>query len=116
MLAFDAVEGGCVSDGRGQNYSRWFVDYPSNHRLAGQTVEVTPVERLLNAEWDLGALRAERADAIAAAVMPYREALERYADHSNWRCGHPDRWPWNPDCPCGLVSTLSALGIDGEAF
>lgn len=32
-----------------------------------------------------------------------REDFAEYADHQSWRCEHPDRYPWDPDCPCGLV-------------
>lgn len=43
-----------------------------------------------------------------------QESLE-YADHASWRCGHPDRWPWEPDCPCGLTAwarrTRELLGL-----
>lgn len=46
-----------------------------------------------------------------ALIRELRQALEEYADHQSWRCGHPDRYPWNPDCPCGLVSTLRGFGI-----
>ncbi len=31
------------------------------------------------------------------------EAME-YAQHDSWRCEHPDRYPPDPDCPCGLLS------------
>lgn len=33
-----------------------------------------------------------------------REALREYINHQSWRCEHPDRYPHNPDCPCGLVA------------
>lgn len=33
-----------------------------------------------------------------------REAFEDYLhEHDSWRCAHPDRYPHEPDCPCGLV-------------
>jgi len=41
------------------------------------------------------------------------EAME-YAQHDSWRCEHPDRYPPDPDCPCGLLSlqarVLAAIG------
>lgn len=44
-----------------------------------------------------------------------RKTLEDYAEHQSWRCGHPDRYPWDPDCPCGLVAALAAVDIKLEA-
>lgn len=42
--------------------------------------------------------------------------VNEYADHQSWRCAHPDRYPWNPDCPCGLVGKLAAAGMEpGQA-
>jgi hypothetical protein len=56
----------------------------------------------LKAELDEALARAERAEM----------ALRDYADHQSWRCGYPDRYPWDPDCPCGLMATLRDLCID----
>lgn len=47
-------------------------------------------------------------------LLEAHDALSEYADHQSWRCGHPDRYPWDPDCPCGLVSTLAGFGIKVE--
>lgn len=42
------------------------------------------------------------------------EAME-YAQHDSWRCDHPDRYPPDPDCPCGLLSfTARAQAVAGE--
>jgi hypothetical protein len=41
-----------------QTYTRWFVDYPSTHVRAGQTVEVTPVARVAEIEAEAERLRA----------------------------------------------------------
>jgi hypothetical protein len=41
-----------------------------------------------------------------------RQALVDYADHQSWRCGHPDRYPWEPDCPCGLTAVLRRFNIE----
>ena len=49
--------------------------------------------------------------ALKAEVRELRGALNEYADHQSWRCGHPDRYPWEPDCPCGLVATMEKVGI-----
>lgn len=39
-------------------------------------------------------------------------ALGWYGDHQSWRCEHPDRYPWEPDCPCGLTKVQRELGIE----
>lgn len=48
----------------------------------------------------------------ANKLLLQREALEEYASHQSWRCEHPDRYPWEPDCPCGLTGTLRELNIE----
>lgn len=48
-----------------------------------------------------------------ARTQALEDALLEYADHQSWRCEYPDRYPWNPDCPCGLISTLDKLDIPG---
>jgi len=45
-----------------------------------------------------------------------REALSEYAAHQAWRCAYPDRYPWDPDCCCGLIATLKALGIEDQPW
>jgi hypothetical protein len=68
-----------------------------------------------------------------AVVEAAREKLlgsivANYADHDSWRCGHPDRYPWDkpsqwheagtpeaPDCPCGLIAALRSVGLNGLA-
>ena len=40
--------------------------------------------------------------------------IRDYANHDSWRCAYPDRYPWDPDCPCGLVSALQGLGLPKE--
>jgi len=52
----------------------------------------------------------ERAETAEARVRQLETALRGYGDHQSWRCGHPDRYAQNPDCPCGLVQTWRALG------
>jgi len=64
----------------GQDFTRWFTDYPSTHRLAGQTVEVTPVrpspernteaevERLREALETIQALSADDAEIARKAL------------------------------------------------
>lgn len=47
---------------------------------------------IYSALWNL-----ERTEAVL------REGVDEYLEHQSWRCGHPDRWPWDPDCQCGLV-------------
>lgn len=37
--------------------------------------------------------------------------LADYAEHQSWRCDHPDRYPWEPDCPCGLSRDLREFGL-----
>lgn len=54
----------------GQSYVRWFVDYPSTHVKAGQTVEVTPATG-----YDFVSLQRDEA---LAEVERLREALERF--------------------------------------
>ena len=49
--------------------------------------------------------------ALKADVKQLRAALNEYADHQSWRCAHPDRYPWEPDCPCGLVAAMEKVGI-----
>jgi hypothetical protein len=66
------------------------------------------VERL-TAERDEWARRATEASAEAERL---RAALDEYASHQSWRCDHPDRYPHEPDCPCGLVGVLRGLGHD----
>lgn len=39
------------------------------------------------------------------------ELFEEYAQHDAWRCEHPDRYPWEPDCPCGLTAAQRELGL-----
>lgn len=41
-----------------------------------------------------------------------RDVVEEYAAHASWRCEHPDRYPWEPDCPCRLTKELRELGIE----
>lgn len=53
-------------------------------------------------------------DTLGGRLRVAEDALKEYADHQSWRCAHPDRYPWDPDCPCGLASTLAALGITVE--
>jgi hypothetical protein len=58
--------------------------------------------------------RLEYIDALGkaeATCRAYETALREYAEHQSWRCDHPDRYPWEPDCPCGLTGDLRALGI-----
>ena len=101
---------------------------------AGGGEEPTELERRLRAslerygEHERGCPAASLAEAVgrcrcgfhaALAAVPgggeearLREAVEEYADHNSWRCGHPDRYPWEPDCPCGLTAVLRELGIE----
>jgi len=48
----------------------------------------------------------------------YREIIGKYASHQSWRCGYPDRYPWDDpqhnDCPCGLVKALREAGLPKE--
>jgi len=39
------------------------------------------------------------------------EALAEFAQHDSWRCAHPDRFPWEPDCQCGLTAAQRAAGV-----
>lgn len=55
-----------------------------------------------------------RAEAAEAEVARLREALDGYADHQSWRCEHPDRYPQDPDCVCGLIGTMRGLGWSVE--
>jgi hypothetical protein len=41
-------------------------------------------------------------------------AVEEYADHQSWRCAHPERFPWEPDCPCGLTGALRSAQLPGD--
>lgn len=38
--------------------------------------------------------------------------VEEYASHQSWRCEHPDHFPWEPDCHCGLTRDLREAGLD----
>jgi hypothetical protein len=44
------------------------------------------------------------------------EALDDYAEHQAWRCGHPRRYRLGVDCACGLHDwrrrAIAALGLD----
>jgi hypothetical protein len=51
---------------------------------------------------------------LRADVDRLREAVTEYVSHQSWRCDHPDRYPHEPDCPCGLVAALRGLGFDPE--
>lgn len=42
--------------------------------------------------------------------------VENFAQHDSWRCAWPDRYPQTEDCPCGLLSSLKAAGIDPEPW
>ena len=37
--------------------------------------------------------------------------ISEYFAHMSWRCEHPDRFPWDPDCRCGLTAVLRALEL-----
>lgn len=39
------------------------------------------------------------------------ELIEDYAQHQAWKCGEPDRYPWDPDCHCGLTRELRKVGL-----
>lgn len=43
-----------------------------------------------------------------------RSLVVEYACHQAWRCEHQDRWPWEPDCMCGLTEALRELGFMPE--
>lgn len=40
-----------------------------------------------------------------------REAFVEYAEHGSWRCTYRTRYPWDPDCRCGLTQTCRELGL-----
>ena len=56
-------------------------------------------------------LNVERNEA-EAEVVRLREAFSEFADHDSWRCSYKTRYPWDPDCPCGLTRVCRDLGID----
>lgn len=37
--------------------------------------------------------------------------LAEFAQHDSWRCGEPKRFPWEPDCYCGLTAIQRAAGV-----
>ena len=43
-----------------------------------------------------------------------KAAFEQFANHDSWRCGHPDRYWEDGQCPCGLTEILDSLGIAYE--
>lgn len=43
--------------------------------------------------------------------LPERAVIIEYAAHQSWRCEHRDRFPWEPDCYCGLTRDLRAIGL-----
>lgn len=51
--------------------------------------------------------RADYADELMAII-------EEHAVHTAWRCEHKDRWPWEPDCMCGLTKALRDAGLPLE--
>jgi hypothetical protein len=54
---------------------------------------------------------AEHLAAAEARVQELEAALREYCSHQTWRCEYPDRYPWEPDCMCGLLSTLEKVGL-----
>lgn len=49
-------------------------------------------------------------------LMALSRVIRDYAQHDSWRCMHPDRWPQDEDCPCGLLGALRAAGFDPEPW
>jgi len=46
----------------------------------------------------------------------YAALIDNFAAHDSWRCDHPDRYPQDDDCPCGLLGDLAKAGIDPEPW
>lgn len=51
-------------------------------------------------------------------MMVERERLavivKDYAQHDAWRCAYQSRYPWDPDCHCGLTNALREAGLPLE--
>lgn len=47
-------------------------------------------------------------------TRPLLAIIEEYAEHAAWRCAYQSRFPWDPDCPCGLTAALRAAGLPVE--
>jgi hypothetical protein len=68
-----------------QDFTAWFTEYPSTHRLAGQTVEVVP-RSLLAAEREA---RQGMADALKEAADDLGKAANQFASmRETQRAGH----------------------------
>lgn len=66
-----------------------------------------------------GAAAEAPPDTTAELRALLHDALTDYASHAAWRCEHPDRYPHDPECPCGYTTwaarTRAALALEHEA-
>lgn len=42
------------------------------------------------------------------------QLIADYAEHCSWRCEYQSRYPWEPDCHCGLTDGLRRAGLPPE--
>jgi hypothetical protein len=69
-----------------QDFTRWFVDYPPTHRLAGQTVEVTPVPEVV---CESNADHASAVSVLEAERDRLRALLKQAHDRDKWQGEFP---------------------------
>src|SRR5258708_6747722 len=51
---------------------------------------------------------------VMAEHFQLQDIIKEYAQHTSWRCQYQRRFPWNPDCHCGLTEDLRKVGLPAE--
>jgi hypothetical protein len=82
--------------------TEWRNREVDSHDEFGSEVTILPETKWLH-----------QADAALAEVLVW---LGEWLQHDAWRCEHPDRYPQDEDCCCGLLAELEGAGIDPERW